>query len=68
MNDVIKKFEELTVRDIVLYFWIEEQDRDVPRFIRGRRRTIDESIMLCGGDVKRYLNYANDYEKMTQKE
>lgn len=67
MNDVIKTFEDLTARDIALYCWVELQHEGKPRFIRGRKRTMDESIVLCGGDIKRYLNYVNDYEKMTQK-
>jgi len=67
MNDVIKTFEELTARDIALYCWVELQHEGKPRFVRGRKRTMDEGIILCNGDIKRYLNYVNDYEKMTQK-
>ena len=49
MNDLIKKFEDLTVRDIVLYCWVELVHEGKPRFLRGRKRTMEESIMLCGG-------------------
>ena len=67
MNDLIKKFEDLTVRDIVLYCWVELVHEGKPRFLRGRKRTMEESIMLCGGDIKRFLNYANDYGKEQRK-
>ncbi len=63
MNDIIKKFEDLTSRDIALYCWVEVQHDGKPQFMRGRKRTMDEGIILCNGDIKRYLNYVNDYEK-----
>ena len=57
MSDVIKAIEEMTERDIVLYFWIETMQEGKPRFVRGRKRSMDEGITLCSGDVKRYLDY-----------
>jgi len=57
VSDVIKPIEELTERDIVLYFWIETIQDGKPRFVRGRKRSMDEGITLCSGDVKRYLDY-----------
>ena len=68
MIGVVKEFEALTVSDLVMFYWVEYEEDGKVRFMRGRRRTLDESIMLCGGDVKRFMNYARDYEKMTQKE
>lgn len=55
--------DKLTEKDIVLYFWIESTDfleLAIPLVYRGRRRTMDESIMLCGGDVKKYMQYLKD--------
>lgn len=64
MNELVKKLEEMTAREIVLYFWIERDTGEGHVYVRGRRRTIDEGILLCGGDVKRYINYANDYNDL----
>jgi len=57
MSDVIKAIEEMTERDIVLYYWIETTQDGKPRFVRGRKRTMDESILLCNGDTRRYMEY-----------
>ena len=63
MIGVVKEFEALTVSDLVMFYWVEYEEDGKVKFMRGRRRTIDEGIALCGGDVKRYMNYANDYNK-----
>ena len=57
----ILRFDELTESDVILYHWIEspESMSDDPVFVRGRRRTMDESITLCNGDVKKYLDCLN---------
>jgi len=68
MIGVVKEFGELTVSDLVMFYWVEYEEDGKVKFMRGRRRTLDESIMLCGGDVKRFMGYARDYEKMTQNE
>lgn len=63
MMGVVKEFGELTASDLVMFCWVEMTEDGKTKFMRGRRRTIDEGITLCGGDVKRYMNYANDYNK-----
>lgn len=59
MNDTVKAFDELTIRDIVLWYWIDVSGLadEKPKYIRGKRRPLDESIMLCGGDAKRFMEY-----------
>jgi len=59
MSDVIKAIEEMTERDIILYFWIDITTLSDAQsvFLRGRRRSMDEGITLCGGDVRRYMEY-----------
>jgi len=59
MDEIIKTIETITERDIILYFWIDITTLSDAQsvFLRGRRRSMDEGITLCGGDVKRYQEY-----------
>ena len=60
--DTRVKQSDISIADWICYYWIPATyySEDEPRYLRGLRRPLDESMELAGGSIKDLKPYLHN--------